>query len=204
MMAYAARLFPPHKTSPPVFALMRPLAYTDLLICRVAEARDKAAFQELFQHFAPRVKAYLMRLGAGAQMADDLSQEALLTVWRKATLFDPAKAAAATWVFTIARNLRIDALRRERTRGLDGSDPSLLPPAEPDAGEELCAREREAALRLALRTLPAEQNQIVLLSFFSDKPHSEIAAELNIPLGTVKSRLRLAMARLRANLGEEP
>jgi RNA polymerase sigma-70 factor (ECF subfamily) len=170
------------------------------LLRRVAESRDRAAFQTLFEHFAPRVKSYAMRLGAGAQAAEDLAQEAMLTMWRKAALFDPARASAGTWIFTIARNLRIDILRRERLPRLDGGD--LAPEPEPDAGAGFEIQESEEALRLALRSLPVEQNQIVMLSFFSDKPHSEIAAELNIPLGTVKSRLRLAMARLRACLGD--
>jgi len=178
----------------------------DALLRRLAEARDRAAFQTLFEHFAPRVKSYAMRLGASAPEAEDLAQEAMLVMWRKAALFDPRRASAATWIFTIARNLRIDRLRRERLPRLDRGDPSLAPETEPDAGEGFEARQGEEALRLALRSLPAEQTEIIMLSFFSDKPHSRIAAELNIPLGTVKSRLRLAMVRLRASLGagEEP
>lgn len=171
----------------------------DTLLLRVAESRDRAAFKALFEHFAPRVKAYAMRLGAPAGQAEDLAQEAMLTLWRKAHLFDPAKASAATWIFTITRNLRIDLLRRERLVPLDG-DPALEADSEPDAGQGFETRQSEEALRQALRSLPPEQNQIVMLSFFSDKPHSQIAAELNLPLGTVKSRLRLAMTRLRAGL----
>lgn len=174
----------------------------DVLLRQVADFRDRAAFQSLFEHFAPRVKSYAMRLGASAQAAEDLAQEAMLTMWRKAALFDPDRASAGTWIFTIARNLRIDQLRRDRRANADGGDPSLAPEMEPDAGEGFDTREQEAAVRQALRSLPAEQSQIVMMSFFSDKPHSEIASELNIPLGTVKSRLRLAMARLRVRLGE--
>jgi RNA polymerase sigma factor (sigma-70 family) len=209
MMAYAA-LVPfsvlPRSSCrrPKTVLLMREAGHFDLVLRRIAETRDRAAFQELFEHFAPRVKAYAMKLGAPAQTAEDLAQEAMLTVWRKAGLFDPARAAASTWIFTIARNLRIDLLRRERLVRVDGGDPSLAPESEPDAGEGFEARQDGDALRHALAMLPAEQSQIVQLSFFSDKPHSQIAAELNIPLGTVKSRLRLAMARLRASLGESP
>jgi RNA polymerase sigma factor (sigma-70 family) len=180
---------------------MREADEFDLLLRRLAETRDRAAFKTLFEHFAPRVKAYAMRLGASAHQAEDLAQEAMLVMWRKAALFDPQRASAGTWIFTIARNLRIDLIRRERLPRLDGSDPSLAPETEPDAGEGFDARQDEEALRVALRSLPPEQSQIVMLSFFSDKPHSEIAAELNIPLGTVKSRLRLAMVRLRASMG---
>lgn len=208
MMAHAA--FASVRTVPGIWRrnprrlvlLMREPDQFDTLLRRVAEARDRAAFKVLFEHFAPRVKAYAMRLGAPGQVAEDLAQEAMLTLWRKAHLFDPAKASAATWLFTIARNLRIDLIRRERLVRADDSDPALEPDSEPDAGEGFEARQSEEALRLALRSLPAEQNQIVMLSFFSDKPHSQIAAELNIPLGTVKSRLRLAMVRLRTHLGE--
>ncbi len=174
------------------------------LLRRVADGRDRAAFQTLFEHFAPRMKAFLMRQGAGSQVAEDLAQEAMLTVWRKAALFDPAKASAATWVFTIARNLRIDMLRRERRPQFNPDDPSLAPDAERGADRELEARESEDALRLALRGLPPDQTEVVMLSYFSDKPHSQIADELGIPLGTVKSRLRLALARLRASLDGAP
>lgn len=174
----------------------------DSLLRRVALERDRAAFAVLFGHFAPRVKAYLMRLGAPAAQAEDLAQEALLALWRKAHLFDAAKASAATWVFTIARNLRIDALRREKRPGLDPED--FQPDAPPDADDVMALADEEERLRAALKHLPPDQIAVIELSFFADKPHSQIASELDIPLGTVKSRLRLAMARLRAALGELP
>lgn len=184
--------------------LMQPADEHAALLRRVAEKQDRDAFQRLFEHFAPRVKAYLMRGGASAQTAEDLAQEAMLILWRKAALFDPAKASAATWLFTIARNLRIDSLRRERRSGLDPDDPSLLPQSERGADEILQARAIESAVSNALRGLPPSQSEIVVQSFLLDKPHSQIAAEMGVPLGTVKSRLRLAIARLRAALGEEP
>lgn len=174
----------------------------DALLGRVAAHQDKAAFAILFTHFAPRVKAYLLRLGASSGVAEELAQEALLSVWRKAHLFDPAKASAATWLCTIARNLRIDAIRREKRPELDPEDFMPEPDADADAG--LMLAEDEGRLRLALKELPADQIQVVELSFFADKPHSQIAAELGIPLGTVKSRLRLAMGRLKRAMGGEP
>ncbi|HWA68210.1 MAG TPA: sigma-70 family RNA polymerase sigma factor [Rhizomicrobium sp.] len=174
----------------------------DTLLGRVAQGRDRAAFAALFAHFAPRIKAYLMRLGAPAALAEDLAQEAMLSLWRKAQLFDPAKASCGTWLFTIARNLRIDALRRERRPELDPGD--FAPEAEPDPGDAMSLAAGEGRLREALGTLPPDQALVVELSFFADKPHSQIADELAIPLGTVKSRLRLAMARLRGALGEMP
>lgn len=175
------------------------VAELDALLGRVAAHQDRAAFAALFTHFAPRVKAYLLRLGAPSAVAEELAQEALLSVWRKAHLFDPAKASAATWLFTIARNLRIDTLRREKHPELDPEDFMPEPDADADAG--LMLAENEGRLRVALKQLPADQIQVVELSFFADKPHSQIAQELGIPLGTVKSRLRLAMGRLKRAMG---
>ena len=200
MLAYARICsFPRRK---PAFRLTLPTMpqaqELNALLGRVAAQRDRAAFAALFAHFAPRVKAYLLRLGAPPALAEDLAQEALLNLWRKAHLFDPAKASAATWLFTIARNLRIDAIRRERRPELDPED--FMPEAEPAADDGLALADDEARLRAALKDLPPDQIQVVELSFFADKPHSEIAAQLDIPLGTVKSRLRLAMARLKRAL----
>ena len=203
MLAYA-RISPIPRRNPALRRLnlpMMPQAQDwNALLGRVAAERDRAAFATLFSHFAPRVKAYLLRLGAPPALAEDLAQEALLSLWRKAHLFDPAKASAATWLFTIARNLRIDAIRRERRPELDPED--FLPEAAPGADDGLALADEEARLRVALRALSPDQIQVVELSFFADKPHSEIAAQLDIPLGTVKSRLRLAMARLKRVLGE--
>jgi RNA polymerase sigma factor (sigma-70 family) len=170
------------------------------LLGKVAMERDRTAFAALFAHFAPRIKAYLLRQGAPAPVAEDLAQEALFSLWRKAHLFDSSKASAATWLFTIARNLRIDAIRREKRPELDPED--FMPDMGPAADEGLVIADEEGRLRLALKDLPTDQIQVVELSFFADKPHSVIAAELGIPLGTVKSRLRLAMARLKRALGE--
>jgi len=203
MLAYARKLSIPRRN--PAFrhtGLNLPMTTQpqewNVLLGRVAAQRDRAAFAALFAHFAPRVKAYLLRLGASPAVAEDLAQEALLNLWRKAHLFDPAKASAATWLFTIARNLRIDAIRREQRPELDPED--FLPAAAPAADDGLAMAEDEARLRAALKDLSVEQIQVIELSFFADKPHSQIAAELDIPLGTVKSRLRLAMARLKRSL----
>ena len=168
------------------------------LILAIAESADRAAFAALFNQFAPRVKSYLLRLGANAAAAEELAQETMLAVWRKAALFDPARAGASTWIFTIARNLRIDAIRRERAPPA-AEDPTDFEP-QPPADAVVVSAEREERVRLALKSLPAEQVQIVELSFFSDEPHSVIAERLDLPLGTVKSRLRLAMGRMRGLL----
>ena len=171
------------------------------LIVAIAARADRGAFAALFGHFAPRVKSYMLRLGAPPPLAEELAQETLLAVWRKAGAFDAAKAAPSTWIFTIARNLRIDAIRRERRRQAT-DDPTDAPEAEPSPDAAVAAVQSEGRIRHALLKLPPEQAEVVRLSFFSDKPHSEIAAELDLPLGTVKSRLRLAMARLRELLGD--
>lgn len=170
------------------------------VLVTVGAKRDRAAFEILFVHFAPRVKSYLLRLGANGALAEDLAQEAMLAVWRKAEMFDPAKASASTWIFTIARNLRIDAIRRERRPEFDPNDPSLVPDEEVPADTQMVRDREDAWVRGALTKLSTEQAQVVQMSFFAEKPHSQIARELGLPLGTVKSRLRLAMARIKSAL----
>jgi RNA polymerase sigma-70 factor (ECF subfamily) len=182
------------------------LADRDLLtgyLVALSRSRDRLAFAALFRHFAPRVKTYLIRLGTPAAAAEDLAQETMLSVWRKADQFDPAKAEAATWIFAIARNLRIDAVRRERRPEAPVEVLDCVADDAPPADEVVAAGQREARVRAALASLPPEQAQVVALSYFDDRPHGEIAAALGIPLGTVKSRLRLAMGRVRAFLGHE-
>ena len=163
----------------------------------VADRRDREAFMRLFDHFAPRVKAYLIRNGADSGAAEDLAQDVLLTVWRKADRYDPSQAGVGTWIFTIARNRRIDVIRRERRPELDPEDPSLAPSAPQAADESVLQAQQEALVASAIRELPEEQANLIRLAFFEDMTHSEIAAVRDLPLGTVKSRLRLAMGRLR-------
>ena len=181
-----------------------PPARLNDLIVLIAQSRDARAFELLFGHFAPRIKGYLIRLGTSGAVAEDLAQETMLAVWRKAALFDPARASASTWIFTVARNLRIDLLRRERRPDFDPNDPAFVPGQEPAADALMMRDDEDANLRIALTKLSPEQAEIVQMSFFADKPHSAIAAELGLPLGTVKSRLRLAMVRIRAALGTLP
>jgi RNA polymerase sigma-70 factor (ECF subfamily) len=181
-----------------------PPAKLNDLIVLIAQSRDRRAFEMLFAHFAPRIKGYLIRLGTSVAAAEDLAQETMFAVWRKASLFDPARASASTWIFTVARNLRIDLLRRERRPDFDPNDPAFVPGEEPAADARMMRDDDDVNLRAALGKLSPEQAEIVQMSFFADKPHSAIAAELGLPLGTVKSRLRLAMARIRATLGSAP
>lgn len=173
------------------------------LIAAIAREADCAAFGTLFGWYAPRVKSYLQRQGASAAAAEELAQETMLNVWRKAAYFDPTRAAASTWIFAIARNLRIDALRRERHPGeLDIED--LPPPPEtPNPDAALAAAELEQRIRTAIAALPKDQADVIRLSFYQDAPHSEIERRLGVPLGTVKSRMRLALTRLRNMLGDD-
>ena len=173
------------------------------LLLAIAERRERAAFVTLFGRFVPRLKSWFQRSGASPEHAEDLAQETMLAVWRKAESYDPARAGVTTWIFTIARNQRIDAMRRVPRRMLDADDPSLAPQAPPAPDAVLETVRREGRLREALTILSPEQADVIRLSFFDDRPHADIERTLGIPLGTVKSRLRLAMNRLRAHLGED-
>lgn len=175
----------------------------DELLVAVAKNRDRAAFRELFEFFAPRMKAFIMRQGMDGQMAEDVVQEAMVRVWQKAHQFDPSKARASTWMFTIARNLRIDHLRKSNRPEPDPNDPAFIPDAEPDGYAHVAQSQDAARVQAVLELLPEEQRTVLQKSFFEEKPHPEIAEELGIPLGTVKSRIRLAFKRVRSELGEE-
>ncbi len=172
------------------------------LLAKVAADGDRDAFDTLFGFFAPRIKGYLMKIGAAADLADDLAQEAMLRVWRKAKLFDPAKASASTWIFTIARNLRIDAARRAAKPALDPDEPTLLPEHEPLADARIDVAARDERIKAAFAALPPAQYEVVHLHFVEDLTHSEIAERLDLALGTVKSRLRLAFEKIRKDLGD--
>jgi RNA polymerase sigma-70 factor, ECF subfamily len=171
------------------------------MIKAVAALQDRSAFATLFELYAPRVKTLMMRMGTPAEIAEDIAQETLLMVWRKAAYYDPSRASASAWIYTIARNLRIDSLRRDKRTRLHTHYHTVEQdePARPDGA--LDAKEREQRLRAALGQLSDDQVRVVQLSFFEGRPHGDIAELLEIPLGTVKSRLRLALNRLRELLG---
>ncbi len=175
-------------------------AAPEALIARIVEARDRQAYASLFARFAPRLKAFAMGQGMTAAEAEDLAQDAMLNVWRKAHLFDASKATAVTWIYSIARNLRIDAARKaKRVKDL----PEDLWQGEPEksADDALVLAQSAVSLKDMLATLPEDQMTILRLSFYEDLSHGDIAKALSIPLGTVKSRLRLAMTRLRGSFG---
>jgi RNA polymerase sigma-70 factor (ECF subfamily) len=168
-----------------------------VLLLRVAEARDRQALAALFAIFAPRIKSMMLKLGASNALSEDLVQETLLTVWRKAHLYSSARGAASTWIFTIARNLRIDQLRRQSNKPYEDLEAIELESDTPLGSSVVERHEVIARVTKALEALPPEQREVVRLSFVMDMPHVEISKAMGIPLGTVKSRLRLAYDRLR-------
>lgn len=168
----------------------------DRLIEAVALHRDREAFAELFSYFAPRLKAWLIKSGATPGAAEDFAQDAMLTVWRKADLFDARKARAATWIFTIARNRRLDMLRRD-ARPLPVPEIELAEQTVERPDDIVALSQDAARVRDALSQLKPDQVEVLRLAFFMDSPHSEIARQLDLPLGTVKSRIRNAMIKLR-------
>lgn len=172
------------------------------LVRSIATGRDREAFKELFRFYAPRIQTMLIRSGATSEIAEDIAQETLIAVWRKAESYDPDRATASAWIYTIARNLRIDRFRRDQRAKLyeiyEFVEQRDAPP--PDIPFE--AAERQSQIRKALDGLAEDQARVIELSFFEGRAHGEIARRLGIPLGTVKSRLRLAISRLREFLGE--
>lgn len=166
-------------------------------IARIAADQDREAFAALFDHYAPRVKALLVRSGSPPSTAEELAQETLLTVWRKAHLFDPSRASAAAWIFTIARNLRIDGLRRaDRAVYAEDFVPDSEDPPQPDA--IVNGLQEANRVRAAIRTLNPDQAQAIEMAFFHEQTHTQISQALGVPLGTVKARIRFGMMKLRA------
>lgn len=170
------------------------------LVQRVACNRDRAAFRCLFLRFGPRVKALMIRSGADASMAEDLVQDVMLILWRKAELYSPERGSVAAWVFTIARNLRIDRLRRQSPQAYHDIDDLDLESPDASGEEEVHVRQKSMLVSEAVSQLPPDQKRVIELSFIYDMPQADIAQELGVPLGTVKSRMRLAYGKLRERL----
>lgn len=171
--------------------------WVDCMI-RIRDLRDEKAFVQVFEHFAPRLKAFLIRSGMDAALAEECAQEALVTVWNKAHLFDASRASAATWIFTIARNKKIDVLRKQKR-----PEPEELPwgpEAEPDQENVIGLQQESELLAQALVGLPEKQRELIEKAYYGDLSHSEIAAQTGLPLGTIKSRIRLALDRLRHSM----
>lgn len=171
------------------------------LLSRIARDRSDEAFRELFVDYGPRIRSYMVRQGADAALAEELSQETLLTVWRKAALYSSDKGSAITWIFTIARNLRIDRLRREMPwQELTDEHAASIPSEDIAPDVAASTRQREMRVRAVLKDLPPDQLEVVVLAFIDGLSHSEIAERLTLPLGTVKSRIRLAYQKVRSGL----
>lgn len=166
-------------------------------IAAIAKNKDKASFAALFEYFAPRVKSFLMKGGTSAEQADELAQETMLTVWQRAGSFDPRRASASTWIFTIARNKKIDALRKLKRVSFEAEAPELIEDETPLPPERMMHAQETETIAGALEKLSPEQADLIRKSFFEDKSHAEIAKETGIALGTIKSRIRLALQRLR-------
>ena len=161
----------------------------------VRDHKDKAAFGDLFSHFAPRVKSFLMKSGSPPEMAEECAQEVMVTVWNKAHLFDGSKASVSTWIFTIARNRRIDMIRKQRRP--EPEDLPWGPQDAPSAADTLSLQQETELLGQAIAELPIKQRQLIERAYFGELTHAEIASETGLPLGTIKSRIRLALDRLR-------
>jgi RNA polymerase sigma-70 factor (ECF subfamily) len=174
-----------------------PAQWVDDLL-RIRDQRDEAAFIKVFEHFGPRVKAFLMKTGMDAALSEECAQEVLVTVWNKAHLYDASRASPSTWIFTIARNKKIDVLRKQKRP--EPEDLTWGPEAEPDQEDVLGLQQESEQLGRALRDLPAKQRELIEKAYFGDLSHSEIAAQTGLPLGTIKSRIRLALERLRHSL----
>lgn len=171
------------------------------ILARIAFDRSDEAFRTLFDDFGPRIKSYMMRQGADVGTAEELAQETLLTVWTKAALYSAEKGSAASWIFTIARNLRIDRIRRRTPwQELSEEHASVIASDEEAPDEAVSLRQRQVRVQSVLKTLPPDQLEVVTLAFIDGLSHSEIADRLGLPLGTVKSRIRLAYQKVRTAL----
>lgn len=172
------------------------------LVEAVADRRDRSAYIQLYTYFSPRVKSFLIGKGMTPAAADDVLQEVMLAVWQKAKLYRPARAAVSTWIFTIARNKYVDRLRREQRQPGVSDDPDLRAADTASATDEASREEKKIAVHTALSQLRPEQRDVVVLAFIKGLAHSEIAQRLDLPLGTVKSRIRMAFGHLRERLGD--
>lgn len=167
----------------------------------IGTQRDENAFAEVYGHFAGRIKSFLMSRSMEDSIAEELVQEIMLLVWRRAESFDPKKAAASTWIYTIARNRRIDYLRGNSRIEVEFEDEMLeLDDDEITQEQSVDLAQRTELLQDAMGRLPQEQQHVMHLSYFRGQSHGAIAEWLGLPIGTVKSRIRLAMKSIRNDL----
>jgi RNA polymerase sigma-70 factor (ECF subfamily) len=172
-------------------------------IAQIAAEQSEEAFDVLFRYFAPRIKSYCLRLGADASSAEEITQEAMISMWRNAAQFDPSKASPSTWIFTIARNLSIDRFRKGRRPEFDPNDPAFVR-EDQDPPDRLVDRmDFEKNIRGLIDLLSANERNVLTLSFYENLSHAEISRQLGLPVGTVKSRIRLAFAKIRSALEKQ-
>lgn len=179
---------------------VKPVNYSEQTqwMLAVRDHRDRSAFGALFDHFAPRLKAFLLRTGIGAAQAEEIVQEVMLLVWRKADQFDPHRAQVSAWIYQIARNRHIDLVRKEK-RPLP-EDVAEEPGAEPDATQILAIEQEADLLRSALAKLKPDQREAIEKAYLGELSHQQISDQTGLPLGTIKSRIRLGLERLRHEL----
>ena len=163
----------------------------------IGENQDRIAFSNIFKHFAPRLKSFFVKLGCSEVQAEEIIQEVMIAVWTKSSTYDKSKSSVSTWIYTIAKNKRIDKIRKETKHNTVESDESLEIPVSSVQEEQLLSSEVTKKIHHSLQFLPKEQAELLKLSYFYEKTHSDIAKDLSLPLGTVKSRIRLALSKMK-------
>jgi RNA polymerase sigma-70 factor (ECF subfamily) len=174
-----------------------------LALAKVAESQDIGSFKKIFDYFSPRLKSFLMRSGADEAIAEEIIQETMTIIWTKADYYDPKVASPSTWIYTIARNKKIDILRKSRKAILEDIDTAILPPVESKADENIEHEQKFEMIAQYLDDLPEDQLNLLKMNFFEEKSHGEISEITKIPLGTVKSRIRLALEKIRGRLEKD-
>jgi RNA polymerase sigma-70 factor (ECF subfamily) len=172
-------------------------------LAKVAESQDISSFKKIFDYFSPRLKSFLMRSGADEAIAEEIIQETMTIIWTKADYYDPKVASPSTWIYTIARNKKIDILRKSRKAILEDIDTAILPPVESKADENIEHDQKFEMITQYLDDLPEDQLNLLKMNFFEEKSHGEISEITKIPLGTVKSRIRLALEKIRGKLEQD-
>ncbi len=168
-----------------------------LCIELIGKNQDKSAFGTVFRYFAPRLKSFLVKAGSTDSQAEEVIQEVMIAVWTKSYTYDSSKSSVSTWIYTIARNKRIDKIRKEKRHYLSESDEGLEIPVDSTQEKEIFSAQVSNCLKKYMASLPKEQSMLLKLSYFYNKTHADISEELKIPLGTVKSRIRLALTKMR-------
>ncbi len=171
----------------------------DDLLNKVKRDRCEASFKELFEHFYPRVLSYFQKGGVSAQKSSELAQEAMISVWHKASFFDSSKGSCGGWIFTIARNLKFDYFRSHQRDIMSVAAEDLYNLAD-DPTFQIDPKNVSTELREKIDLLPSEQREVIYAMYFEGYSHGEYAELKKIPLGTVKSRIRLALAQLKKGL----